>query len=149
MSNYIKGSNLIGKISKNLFNVIISYISNDACLKIIQYNKKLQNYINISLYSYQKLFIKNKIPINFKKEENKNKIISFLIKEFGFRNDKKTFENIINELIKEKESFKLKEIPFNFYKKHSLPKINWNEINRNIEELDLSKYIDDIIKYSR
>ena len=145
MSNYIKGSNLIGKISKNLFNVIISYISNDACLKIIQYNKKLQKYINISLYSYQKLFIKNKIPINFKKEENKNKIISFLIKEFGFKNDKKTFENIINELIKEKESFKLKEIPFNLYKKESLPKINWNEINTNIIELDLSKYIDDIM----
>ena len=145
MSNFIKGNNLIEKIPKNLFNIITSYIFKDICMKIIQYNKKLQNYINISLYSYQKLFIKNKIPINFKKEENKNKIISFLIKEFGFRNDKKTFENIINELIKEKESFKLKKIPFNFYKKESLPKINWNEINTNIVELDLSKYTDDIM----
>ena len=83
MSNFIKGNNLIEKIPKNLFNIITSYIFKDICMKIIKYNKKLQKYINISLYSYQKLFIKNKIPINFKKEENKKRIISFLIKEFG------------------------------------------------------------------
>ena len=144
MSNFIKENNLIKKIPKNMFNIITSYIPNDICMKIIQYNKQLQKYINISLYSYQKLFIKNKIPINFKKEEDKKKIISFMIKEFGFKNDKKTFENIINELIKEKESFKLKEPTFIPYKWKSLPKINWNEINTNIIELGLSKYTDDI-----
>ena len=83
----IKGNNLIEKIPKNLFNIIASYIFNDNCLKIIKYNKKLQKYLSISLYSYQKLFIKNKIQINFKKEENPKGIISFLIKEFGFKND--------------------------------------------------------------
>ena len=144
MSNFIKGNNLIEKIPKNLFNIITSYIFKDICMKIIQYNKNLQKYINISLYSYQKLFIKNKIPINFKKEENKKRIISFLIKEFGFKNDKKTFENIINDLIKEKESFKFEESIFNEWKK-PLPKINWKEININILKLDLSKYTDDII----
>ena len=71
MSKFIRRNNLIEKISKNLFGVITSYLFNDICMKIIQYNKKLQKYINISLYSYQKLFIKIKIPINFKKEENK------------------------------------------------------------------------------
>ena len=145
MSNIIKGNNLIEKIPKNLFNIIASYIYKDNCLKIIKYNKKLQKYLNISLYSYQKLFIKNKIPINFKKEENKKKIISFLIKELGFKNDRKKFEKIINELIKEKESFKLEKPTINFAERKSLPKINWKEINTNILKLDLSKYTDDII----
>ena len=62
MSNIIKGKNLIERIPKNVFNIITSYIFNDILMKIIKYNKKLQNYLNISLYSYQKLFIKNKIP---------------------------------------------------------------------------------------
>ena len=145
MSNIIKGNNLIERIPKNVFNIITSYIFNDILMKIIKYNKKLQNYLNKSLYSYQKLFIKNKIPINFKKEENTKRIISFLIKEFGFKNDKKKFEKIINELIKEKESFKLEKPTFNFAERKSLPKINWKEINTNIIKLDLSKYTDDII----
>ena len=145
MSKNIKENNFVEKISKNLFNIITSYIFNDTCMKIIKYNKKLLKCVGISLYSYQKLFIKNKIPINFKKEEDKNKIISFLIKEFGFKNDKKTFEKIINELIKEKESFKLKAVPFINFFKESLPKINWNEINENIVELQLSKYTNDIM----
>ena len=145
MSNIIKGNNLIEKIPKNLFNIIASYIYKDNILKIIKYNKKLQKYLNISLYSYQKLFIKNKIPINFKKEENKKKIISFLIKEFGFKKDIKKFEKIINELIKEKESFKLEKPTFNFAERKSLPKVNWKEMNTNILKLDLSKYTDDII----
>jgi hypothetical protein len=137
MSNIIKGNNLIEKIPKNLFNIIASYIYKDNILKIIKYNKKLQKYLNISLYSYQKLFIKNKIPINFKKEENKKKIISFLIKEFGFKKDIKKFEKIINELIKEKESFKLEKPTFNFAERKSLPKVNWKEMNTNILKLDL------------
>ena len=145
MSNFIKVNNLIEKIPKNLFNIITSYIFKDKCLKIIIYNKKLQKYLNISLYSYQKLFIKNKIPINFKKEENKKRIISFLIKEFGFKNDIKKFEKIINELTKEKESFKLEKPTINFAERKSLPKINWEEINTNIIKLDLSKYTYDII----
>ena len=145
MSKFIKGNNLFEKIPKNLFNIITSYIFKDNCLKIIKYNKKLQKCLNISLHSYQKLFIKNKIPINFKKEEDKKRIISFLIKEFGFKNDIKTFEKIINELIKEKESFKLEKPTFNFAKRNSLPKINWKEINTNIIKLELSKYTDDII----
>ena len=145
MSNFIKGNNLIEKIPKNLFNIIASYIFNDTLMKIIKYNKKLQNYTNISLYSYQKLFIKKKIPINFKKEENKNRIISFLIKEFSFKNDIKTFEKIINELVEEKESFKLEAPTFIPYEWKSLPKINWIEINANIVKLDLSKYTNDII----
>ena len=145
MSKFIKGNNLIEKLPKNLFYIITSYIFKDNCLKIIKYNKKLQKCLNITLYSYQKLFIKNKIPINFKKEEDKKRIISFLIKEFGFKNDIKTFEKIINELIKEKESFKLEKPTFNFAKRNSLPKINWKEINTNIIKLELSKYTDDII----
>ena len=145
MSNFIKGNNLIEKIPKNVFNIITSYIYKDICMKIIKYNKKLQEFISISLYSYQKAFIKNKISINFKKEENKKRIISFLIKEFGFKNNKKIFEKIINEIIEEKESFKLEKPTFNIIERKSLPKINWKEINTNIIKLDLSKYTDDII----
>ena len=145
MSKFIRRNNLIEKISKNLFDVITSYLFNDICMKIIQYNKKLQKYINLSLYSYQKLFIKIKIPINFKKEEDKKKLISFLIKEFGFKTDIKTFEKIINELIKEHESFKLEKPSFNSFERKSLPKINWNDINTDILKLELSKYTDDII----
>ena len=146
MSNPTKENYLIGKIRKNLFGIIISYIPKDICMSIIQYNKQLQKYINISLYSYQKLFIKNKIPINFKKEEDKKRIISFLIKEFCFKIDIKVFENIINELIKEKESFKLGKSIFILDEwKKPLPKIIWKEINTNIIKLDLSKYNDDII----
>ena len=145
MSNFIKANNLIGKIPKSLLNIIASYIFEDIRLKIFKYNKKFQKYLDISLYSYQKLFIKNKIPINFKKEENKKRIISFLIKEFGFKKEVKKFGKIIDELIKEKESFKLEKPTINFLERKSLPKINWKEINANIIKLDLSQYTNDII----
>ena len=54
-----------------MFNIIISHVSVIRKMNLIKYNKKLQNNLNISLLSYQKLFIKNKIPINFKKEKDK------------------------------------------------------------------------------
>ena len=139
MADIIKSSNLIKKISRYIFNIIISHISVIRKMNLIKYNKKLQNNLNISLLSYQKLFIKNKIPINFKKEKDKKKLISFLIKEFSLKNKKDIYENMINEIIKEKESFKFEKEKLNLMFGKPSQKLDWNEVNPKITDLKLYK----------
>ena len=53
-------------------------------MKIIKYNKKLQEFNDISLYTYILNFIKNKFDINWL-ENNIDKSFSFISREFGFR----------------------------------------------------------------
>ena len=139
MADIIKSTNLIKKISRYIFNIIISHISVIRKMNLIKYNKKLQNNLNISLLSYQKLFIKNKIPINFKKEKDKKKLISFLIKEFSLKNKKDIYENMINEIIKEKESFKFEKEKLNLMFGKPSQKLDWNEVNPNVTDLKLYK----------
>ena len=139
MADIIKSTNLIKKISRYIFNIIISHISVIRKMNLIKYNKKLQNNLNISLLSYQKLFIKNKIPINFKKEKDKKKLISFLMKEFSLKNKKDIYENMINEIIKEKESFKFEKEKLNLMFGKPSQKLDWNEVNPNVTDLKLYK----------
>ena len=60
---------------------IISYSSIILFLKIIKINKKLHNILDISLYTYQKIFLLEKMQINYD-EINIDKLIGYLNKEF-------------------------------------------------------------------
>ena len=128
----------IEKISKYILLNISIFIPEQRFKNIIKYNKNLQKKLDISLYTYQKLFLKNKILIDYKdvsfvKEKKfklpsywfKNreilpstkfqitKFIEFLNKEFNNftkKNDRKILEKIIKEFLKEKELYKLETI---------------------------------------
>ena len=53
------------KLNKNLIQIISTFIPIVHYMKIIKYNKKLQEFNNISLYTYILNFIKNKFDINW------------------------------------------------------------------------------------
>ena len=54
-----------GKLNKNLIKNISAFIPIFHYMKIIKYNKKLQEINDISLYTYQLYFIKNKFNIKW------------------------------------------------------------------------------------
>ena len=106
-------------------------------MKIIKYNKKLQEFNNISLYTYILNFIKNKFDINWL-ENNIDKSFLFILKEFKINSlDKKVFIKIITELAKEKIAFNIDKSLY-YYGINTIKKIDFNSINTNIIELDLS-----------
>ena len=91
--------------SKFVLKNIISYSSFNLFLKLVKLNKKLQNFLDISLFTYQKIFLLKKIQINYD-EINIDKLIECLNKEFknfNNKNDKKTIEEIIKEIKKDKK----------------------------------------------
>ena len=67
--------------SKYLKRLIFSYISEEKTIKIIQYNKKIKDLLEINIYNYQKLFIQKHFMLNM---VNLSKFkISNLIKFFN------------------------------------------------------------------
>lgn len=165
--NLKKKAKLIDKIlSKYIFQNIVSYVPDATFKNIVKYNKKLQKDLDISLYTYQKLFLQNKLQICFKdvsftkvgewkrptwgkqsdflpsKKFEFNVLIEFLKKEFNNFNDKKDkkiLEKIIKEILKEKELYKFEKI-INTQKQIKLidfnKKIKWSK-DANIIELNL------------
>lgn len=133
---------LTGILSKFSLQIITSYIPQDLVYSIVKYNKKLQSFLDISLYTYQKNFIKNKILMNFEdipisdlkcffKNESNN---------FNKKDDKKVLEKIIQEIISEKEVETL-EFPENNYETiKGGKKVNWDKYknDKNIVMLDLT-----------
>ena len=125
------------KLNKFLIRDISTFIPILHYMKIIKYNKKLQEFNNISLYTYILNFIKNKFDINWL-ENNIDKSFLFILKEFKINSlDKKVFIKIITELAKEKIAFNIDKSLY-YYGINTIKKIDFNSINTNIIELDLS-----------
>ena len=129
--------------SKYIIQNIISYSSFNIFLKLIQTNKKLQKFSDVSLYSYQKLFLLKKLKINFD-DISTDKLIQFLnieFKNFTTSNDKKIFEKLIEEIKKEKTFIKPQNIlvkPDHEIKSTLKKEINWTR-NENLIKLDLQE----------
>jgi len=101
------------RISRFVLKIIDSYIPSNRLMNIIKYNKKLQKDLDITLYNYQKSFLKNKIRIDYKevsfekikkwkKPTSAHKASDFL------PNKKFELKNLIEFLQKEFNSFKKK-----------------------------------------
>lgn len=142
------------RISRFVLKIIDSYIPSNRLMNIIKYNKKLQKDLDITLYNYQKSFLKNKIRIDYKevsfekikkwkkpssahkasdflpnKKFELKKLIEFLQKEFNSfnkKNDNKIVEKIIKEILKEKELYKQEKI------KYTDKQIKLIDFNKNI-----------------
>lgn len=128
------------KISRYTLKIIDSYIPDNRLMNIIKYNKKLQKDLDITLYDYQKSFLKNKIRIDYNevsfnklkkwkkpvsthklsdflpdKKFELNKLMEFLKKEFNCfnkKNGEKIVEKIIKDILKEKELYKQEKIKY-------------------------------------
>ena len=129
--------------SKYIIKNIVSYCSLYIFLKIIKISKKLQNFLDISLNTYQKIFLLKKLQINYD-GINIDKLIIFLNKEFkNFNNkkDKTILEEIIQKIKKGKISIPATNIPVPQIQQMKV-KIN-NEIkwykNENIIKLDFKE----------
>jgi len=138
---------LTGILSKFTLQMITSYIPQDLVYNIIKYNKKLQSFLDISLYTYQKYFIKNKILMDF--EDISISDLHYFLKNdfnnFNKKGDKKVLEKIIQEITSEKETESL-EFPENNYENiKGGQKVNWNKYknDKNIVMLDLIYHDDD------
>ena len=136
MPKKIKGFSLCN-IPKYLIRILTTFIPHERLANLVKFNKKLQNKIDISLYTYQKLFLQNKILIDYKdisfiklkkfkppSSWGKNreilpptkieipKFIEFLNNEFDVftkENERKIVEKIIKEILKEKELYKIEK----------------------------------------
>ena len=138
------------EINKYLIKKISTYIPISHYMKIIKYNKKLQEFNDISLYTYQLYFIKNKFDIKWV-GENIDKNFLFILKEFEINSlDKKNFEKIITELKKEKEAFSIDK-DLDFFGLNFIKKINFNLIYTNLIMLDLSDddFVNDNFNYDK
>ena len=139
--------------SKYIIKNILSYCSLNIFLKIIKINKKLQNFLDISLNTYQKIFLLNKLQINYD-EINIDKLIIFLNKEFkNFNNtkDKTILEEIIQKIKKEKISIPATNIPVSSYQQMKITlnnEIKWYK-NENIIKLDFKELYSISEKYIR
>lgn len=129
--------------SKYIIKNIESFCSLNIILKIIKINKKLQNLLDISLNTYQKIFLLQKLPINYD-EINIDKLIIFLNKEFkNFNNkkDKTILEEIIQKIKKEKVSIPTTNIPVSANQQMKVVlnnEIKWYK-NENIIKLDFKE----------
>ena len=133
---------LTGILSKFSLQIITSYIPQDLVYSIVKYNKKLQLFLDISLYTYQKNFIKNKILMNFEDIPISDLKCFFKneFNNFNKKDDKKVLEKIIQEIISEKEVETL-EFPENNYETiKGGKKVNWDKYknDKNIVMLDLT-----------
>ena len=126
------------KLNKYLIKNISTFIPIIHYMKIIKYNKKLQEFNDISLYTYQLYFIKNIFDIKWV-GENIDENFLFILEEFKINSlDKITFGKIITELKKEKEAFSINKSTY-FSFKNFITKINLNLIYTNLIMLDLSE----------
>lgn len=120
---------LSGIFSKFNIQIITSYIPQDLIYNVVKYNKKIQSFLDISLYTYQKQFIKNKVLIDFE-EISISDLHCFLKSEFNNFNkkgDEKILEKITEEIISEKETETLK-FPTNYDETiRGGKKVNWDK----------------------
>ena len=148
MKKNTKKENFFKKIkSKYVSKEIFSFISYNKFLQMVKYNKSFQKKENISLYSYQKVFLENKISIDFNRLSI-DELINFLNKEFNNftkANDKKNLQKIIKEIESNKTSIKekKKEKAKGKEKKPTViqltQNINWKQYNnKNIVELKIN-----------
>jgi len=135
------------KISnKYLSNLILSYIPFNTLLKIIKKSKKYQEDLDISLFTYQSIFIFKKLKINYD-EINIDKLIEFINNEFKIKVNKELFEKIIEDKKAEKAIVPMNNLSINENQEKKLDNIdkniNWvSDIN--IIKLDLSKIISNL-----
>ena len=122
----------------------MEYSSFYLFLKVLKINKKLRNFLDISLFLYQKIFILQKLKINFD-GINIDKLIQLLNKEFkNFNNlnDKNNLVKIIEEIQNDKNNFYSQKniiVAQNQEIKISLTKeIKWTK-NENIIKLDIQQ----------
>ena len=114
--------NLFSNISKYILQYISFYLPESTFPEIIKYNKSLQKKLDISLLTYQNLFLRNKLLINYRELEkfkikktetdlpritfDLNELMQFLKNEFNSftkKNDKQIIEKIIKEILEAKE----------------------------------------------
>jgi len=133
---------LTGILSKFSLQIITSYIPQDLVYSIVKYNKKLQSFLDISLYTYQKNFIKNKILMNFEDIPISDLKCFFKneFNNFNKKDDKKVLEKIIQEIISEKEVETLEFPESNYETIKGGKKVNWDKYknDKNIVMLDLT-----------
>ena len=100
----IKAKNLMEKIqSKYTLKNIISYIPSNTFLKLLKTNKRFQKFVDISILTYQKSFLLQKLPINYN-GINVDALLEFLNTEFNnFTNinDKNNLIKIVEDIKKE------------------------------------------------
>ena len=65
--------NLFNNISKYILQYISLYLPEAKFPDIIKYNKSLQKKIDISLFTYQNLFFRNKLLINYRELQKSKK----------------------------------------------------------------------------
>ena len=154
--------NLFNNISKYILQYISLYLPEAKFPDIIKYNKSLQKKIDISLFTYQNLFFRNKLLINYrelqksKKKKNEmdlpqikfniNELIQFLKNEFNSftkKNEKQIVEKIIKEILETKELYQIDMMSYPKNKIKFIPfdnDINWKlyENTKNIVELNLN-----------
>ena len=116
------------KISnKYLSNSIFSYIPFNTLLNIIKKSKKYQEDLNISLFTYQSIFIFKKLKINFD-EINIDKFIEFINDEFKLKINKNLFEKLIEEKKAEKAIIPMNNLSINKEQEKLIDNIDKNII---------------------
>lgn len=89
--------------SKYTLKNIISYIPSNTFLKLLKTNKRFQKFVDISILTYQKSFLLQKLPINYN-GINVDALLEFLNTEFNnFTNinDKNNLIKIVEDIKKE------------------------------------------------
>ena len=107
--------------SKYILKEIFSYIQLNKSLNIIKKSQKLQKVLDISLFTYQNIFLFNKLKINYDTLDY-DKLFSFITDEFKIKIDK----NLFIKMIEEKKA------------KEAIMPINNLSINKN-QELKISQ----------
>ena len=135
-----------GISNKYLVKEIFSYLQLNKFLKIIKKSKKYQKVMNISLLTYQSIFLFNKLKIDFK-EINVDKLFPFITDEFKIKVDK----NLFNKMIEEKKA-KEAIIPINNILLNTNQELKLTNIDKNINwisdiniiKLELSEIISNL-----
>ena len=135
------------KISnKYLSNSIFSFIPFKTLLNIIKISKKYQEDLNISLFTYQSIFIFKKLKINYD-EISIDKFIEFINDEFKLKINKNLFEKLIEEKKAEKAIIPMNKLSINKEQEKLIDNIDKNIIwvsDINIIKLDFSKIISNL-----
>ena len=130
------------KINKYILKLIFSFVNNKRKMQIIKYNKKLKSKLDITKFSYQKIFFDSIITPGLLENP------SILLKNKIF--DKETTKKLISEWEKEtigkfeeKNVFYLhsKNIPKNL-KILEINKNNENDLNKNFPNLTILNLYD-------
>ena len=124
--------------SKYILKEIFSYIQLNKSLNIIKKSQKLQKVLDISLFTYQNIFLFNKLKINYDTLDY-DKLFSFMTDEFKIKIDKNLFIKMIEEKKAKEAIMPINNLSINKNQELKISQIDINWISDiNIIKLDLS-----------